>query len=577
MLNGPAGDQGMGRPASATEQFRRARDQLLASYGDCATARAGFSWPRPRCFNWALDWFDVVAAGNDRPGLRLAGDDNAPREVSFDALRRESNQLANHLRRAGLRRGDRVLLMLGNIPELWQTMLAAMKLGCVIVPTTTLMSTGDLRQRLARGGIRAVVTQPDLTNRFDGLLESRTGFLSAGVSRSGWRALSDASGESDEFEPEGRTEAADPLLLYFTSGTTAQPKLVLHTHASYPIGHLSTMHWLGVRPGDVHLNLSSAGWAKHAWSLFFAPWSAEATVLALQSARFDPTHLLEELVRSRVTSFCAPPTVWRALIQQPLNNYAVCLREALSAGEPLNPEIISQVHAAWGLTVRDGFGQTETTLLVGNFPGASVVPGAMGKAAPGYALRVVDADGRDANEGELCVELQDAPVGVMPCYADDPERTTDVMRDGLYHTGDVVTVAGDGTLTYVGRNDDVFKSSDYRISPFELESVLIEHPAVVEAAVVPSQDARRLAVPKAFIVLAPGYLGDRDTAQSILEYVRMKLSPFKRIRRIEFRDLPKTVSGKIRRVELRSLEATRDPAERRPTEYWEEDFAGTVR
>jgi acetyl-CoA synthetase len=377
-----------------------------------------------------------------------------------------------------------------------------------------------------------------------------------------------------ELEPHQPTLADDLLLLYFTSGTTRKPKLVAHTHLSYPVGHLSTMYWLGLQAGDVHLNLSSPGWAKHAWSSFFAPWNAEATVLAYQYERFSARALLDQLVRCQVTTFCAPPTVWRMLIQEDLSQWKVALREATSAGEPLNAEVIEQVRRSWGLTIRDGFGQTETTAQIGNSPGQAIRAGSMGRALPGYPVVLLGADGKVAEEGEICIDLAQRPVGLMKEYLDDPEQNADAMRDGYYHTGDVASRDADGYITYVGRMDDVFKSSDYRISPFELESVLIGHPAVVEAAVVPSPDSLRLSVPKAYVVLAAGHAPDATVARSILSYVRSHVSPFKRIRRIEFGMLPKTISGKIRRVDLRKQELARAADERRPCEFWEEDLQG---
>jgi acetyl-CoA synthetase len=397
--------------------------------------------------------------------------------------------------------------------------------------------------------------------------------ISVGGALQGWSAFEDSREADPVFRAAAPTPADALMLLYFTSGTTAKPKLVAHSHTSYAVGHLSTAYWIGLRRGDVHFNLSSPGWAKHAWSCFFAPWNAEATVLAYQFERFNAVALLDQLVRCRVTTFCAPPTVWRMLIQHDLRRWPVILREVVGAGEPLNPEVIEQVRAAWGLTIRDGFGQTETTAQIGNPPGQRLKPGSMGRPLPGYTVALIAADGSVGDEGEICLDLNRRPVGLMQGYLDDPEKTAEVMRDGYYHTGDVASLDADGYLTYVGRLDDVFKSSDYRISPFELESVLIEHPAVAEAAVVPSPDALRLAVPKAFIVLAAGALADAATANSILEYVRGRVSPFKRIRRLEFGDLPKTISGKIRRVELRRSEGER-PADgvRRAREFWEEDF-----
>jgi acetyl-CoA synthetase len=557
--------------ATSTELFRQSRDTLLAHRADYERAVAAFSWPRLQQFNWALDWFDVVARNNARPALRIVGDGGRDVSLSFEELRQRSNRLANHLHSLGLRRGDRILLMLGNVPNLWELMLAAIKLSCPVIPTTTLMMAADLRDRVARGGAKAIVTETAYADRFSWLEGSHEKLLAAGQ-HSGWQSLEDVGAADAEFVPDGPTSASESLLLYFTSGTTAKPKLVQHTHVSYPVGHLSTMYWLGLRPGDVHLNLSSPGWAKHAWSSFFAPWNAEATIVAMQTARFDAAQLLRELERCEVTSFCAPPTVWRALIQLPLKDANVKLRELLSAGEPLNPEVIARVRTAWGLTIRDGYGQTETTLQVGNFPGQAVKAGSMGRAAPGYRIALLDDDGHEREEGEICVALAERPVAVMPGYLDDAERTANVMRHGHYHTGDVAMRDADGYYTYVGRNDDVFKCSDYRISPFELESLLMEHECVMEAAVVPSPDPQRLAVPKAFVVLRQGFAPTRETALSILRFVRAHSSPFKRVRRLEFSDLPKTVSGKIRRVELRGVELQRSLDTRRPQEFWEDDF-----
>ena len=557
---------------SGTALFRQARDTLVEHRTDYERAVAEFSWPRPQQFNWALDWFDVIARDNSRTALRIVGDGGRDVSLSFEQLRQRSNRLANHLRSLGLRRGDRILLMLGNVPNLWELMLAAIKLSCPIIPTTTLMMPDDLRDRVVRGRAKAIVTEAAYAERFSWLDGSHTKLLAVGQA-SGWQSLADADTAGAEFAPDGPTSASESLLLYFTSGTTAKPKLVQHTHVSYPVGHLSTMYWLGLRPGDVHLNLSSPGWAKHAWSSFFAPWNAEATIVMMNTARFDAAQLLRELVRCEVTSFCAPPTVWRSMIQLPLKEAKVKLRELLSAGEPLNPEVIAQVRAAWGLTIRDGYGQTETTLQVGNFPGQPVKAGSMGRAAPGYQIALLDADGHAHAEGEICIALAAKPVAVMPGYLDDPERTANVMRHGHYHTGDVAMRDADGYFTYVGRNDDVFKCSDYRISPFELESLLIECECVMEAAVVPSPDPQRLSVPKAFVVLRQGFAPTRETALTILRFVRQRSSPFKRVRRLEFAELPKTVSGKIRRVELRGMELQRSLEARRPQEFWEDDFA----
>jgi acetyl-CoA synthetase len=403
----------------------------------------------------------------------------------------------------------------------------------------------------------------------------------------GWLSYDDAFAAAPRYIPDGVTLASDPLLLYFTSGTTAQPKLVEHTHASYPAGHLSTMYWLGLQPGDVHLNVSSPGWAKHAWSNVFAPWNAAATVMVLGHERFSVDALLAAIPGCGISSLCAPPTVWRMLIQSDLSGCdTASLRECTSAGEPLNPEVIEQVRRAWGITVRDGYGQTETTAQIGNPPGQEVRLGSMGRPLPGYSVVLLDPlTGVPGKEGEICLPAEPPaarPAGLMTGYRGDPRRAAEAMRDGYYHTGDVAAIDGDGYITYVGRTDDVFKASDYRISPFELESVLIEHEAVAEAAVVPSPDPLRLAVPKAYVTLVAGVEPSAPVAESILAFARDRLAPYKRVRRLEFGELPKTISGKIRRVELREQESGRSPGTgpatdggtRGVTEFWEEDFPG---
>lgn len=559
-------------PVDGGKAFIELRDRLLRGGIGSAHGPAAFDWPAIAHFNWATDYFDEIAAGNKAAALKVVDDAGGDQTLSYAELAQRSDQVAAFLAAHGLAAGDRILLMLGNVVALWETMLAAMKLNAVIIPATTLLQRSDLMDRIARGRVRAIVTEAHLTGEFLGLPDGPIR-ISVGGPATGWIDFGESYAADGRRRPRASTPADLLLLLYFTSGTTAKPKLVAHSHTSYPVGHLSTAYWIGMRPGDVHLNLSSPGWAKHAWSCFFAPWNAEATVLAYHYERFSAVKLLEQLVRCRVTTFCAPPTVWRMLIQEDLRRWPVVLREVVGAGEPLNPEVIEQVRAAWNLTVRDGFGQTETTAQIGNLPGQRIKPGSMGRPLPGYEIDLIAADGTVGDEGEICLRLGRRPVGLMQGYLDDFDLTAAVMREGHYHTGDVASRDADGYLTYVGRMDDVFKSSDYRISPFELESVLIEHPAVAEAAVVPSPDALRLSVPKAFVVLAAGAVADAATAHSILAHVRERVAPFKRIRRLEFASLPKTISGKIRRVELRKIEAERGGAKaRRAHEYWEEDF-----
>lgn len=558
---------------SVAKAFIDARDALLMRRRDFDAARRDFRWPRMEYFNWALDYFDFVAEGNLQPALRVVDDFSGDHTLSFSAISTRSSQLANFLAEQGIGRGDRILIMLGNVAPLWEAMLASIKLGAVIIPATTMLERDELRDRMERGNVKAVLTHASLTDKFSSLAGAPVRIAVGEGVPPGWVDYELSRASDVCFYARTPTRADELLLLYFTSGTTARPKLVAHTHASYPIGHLSTMYWLGVQPGDVHLNLSSPGWAKHAWSCFFAPWSAQAAVVAYNYTRFDARALLDHLVRCEVTTFCAPPTVWRFLIQHDLSAWRVAIREAVSAGEPLNPEVISRVRDAWGLTIRDGFGQTETTALVGNTPGQRVKAGSMGRPLPGCPVVLLDGHGERCEEGEICIDMQNSPCTLLREYFDDPALTAWSTRGGFYHTGDVASLDSDGFLTYVGRLDDVFKSSDYRISPFELESVLIEHPAVVEAAVVPSPDEMRLAVAKAFVVLAAGYEPSSAVAESLLTHVRSRVSPFKRVRRIEFASLPKTISGKIRRVDLRAVEEARPAGvSRRPLEYWEEDF-----
>ena len=555
------------------ENFRSARDFLLRHREDYATASANFRWPALDHFNWALDWFDPIAQGErrDQTALCVVREDGSETRLSFAELSDRSSRIANFFCNLGVRRSDRILLMLGNEPALWETMLAAMKLGAVVIPSTALLTPDDVADRIARGHARHIVAASEFTAKFQNAPPTCTR-IAVGDPVPGWNRLEEGYAAPSQFDPDGVTNAADPLQLYFTSGTTTKPKLVLHSHASYPAGHLSTMYWLGLQPGDVHCNLSSPGWAKHAWSCFFAPWNAEATVFVFQQARFHPEPLLDVLSRCRVTTFCAPPTVWRMLVKEKLSNWQMSLREAASAGEPLNPEVIEQVRAAWGMTIRDGYGQTETTAQVGNPPGQRLKPGSMGRPLPGYRIAVLSADGEEADEGELCLRLDPPPLGLMPGYQNE-DGAIQPLTGPVYRTGDVVSRDAEGYLTFVGRADDIFKASDYRISPFELESALIEHPDVVECAVVPCPDPLRTAVPKAFIALRSGVPSSRETALAIFQHIRRALAPYKRVRRIEFGELPKTISGKIRRVELRRAEQSRPETGPRPAmEFREEDF-----
>ena len=551
---------------SGAVEFLKARDFLLAHRTDYDSACRAFAWPACDEFNWALDYFDPMAAGNAKPALWLVDESGTESRLSFAEMSLRSSRVAQFLRRLGVRRGDRILIMLGNEVALWDTLLAAYQTwrGCHSRGHAAL-SRGSPRPSGSRRGA-ARDCGPAHTASSRTIAGDYTRIAVGG--RRGLALVEDAQPRrTGDFVSDGTTRATDPLLLYFTSGTTAKPKLVHHSHQSYPVGHLSTMYWIGLQPGDVHWNISTPGWAKHAWSCWFAPWNAGATVFAYNYARFSAKAVLTMLARRPVTTLCAPPTVWRMLVQEKLAGYPVSLREVLSAGEPLNPEVIERVQAAWGLTIRDGYGQTETTAIAGNTPGQAVKPGSMGRALPGYRVELLGSDGKPDTEGEICLDLSARPAGLMLGYGSGSAAADSPDADGYYHTGDLASRDAGGYITYIGRVDDVFKSSDYRISPFELESVLVRHPAVAEAAVVASPDPVRHTVPKAFVLLAAGHVAGPDLARDIFRFVKRNVAPYKRIRRLEFSDLPKTISGKIRRVQLRTSGAAEDAHE-----YREEDF-----
>ncbi|MFI9617115.1 AMP-binding protein [Streptomyces sp. NPDC052023] len=568
-------------PGGPTTAFRQARDVLLTHCADHERACREFSWPRLTTFNWALDWFDAVARTPERRGetalrvMDLGAGAGHDKSLTYAEMSERSGQVANWLADLGVRRGDPLLLMLDNRVDLWVTLLAAIKLGAIVVPATTLLGEEDLILRVRRAGVRHVVARSADTAKFRRISGIRTRIVSLsaaddGRAPEGWHDLSEASRADRVFRPEESTLASDPLFRYFTSGTTSQPKLVEHSHASYPVGQLTTMYLIGQRPGDTHTTIAQPGWAKHACSNVFAPWSAEAGVLALAQPRFDVEATLDALVRAEVTTFCAPPTVWRMIVQQPLSRWKVALREAVSAGEPLNAEIIERIRRAWGVTVRDGYGQTEATGLVGNPPGIPVRPGSMGRPLPGYRVELIGPDGLPADEGEICLDVTERPMGLTTGYADEEGSPHDPCTGSWYRTGDVAQRDADGYYTYVGRQDDVFKSSDYRISPFQLESVLLQHESVAEVAVVPAADEKRLVVPKAYVTLAATAVPSSDTATELFTFLSTRLAPYQRIRRIEFAELPKNSSGKIERSLLKAFEMS--SGERKDSEFREEDL-----
>jgi len=574
-------------PQESLSSFLEAREYILSrpSYEE---ARERFRWPRLGEWNWAIQYFDGVLAESP-PGPAVVWVDDELLDshdsliLTHHRLREESNRLATAMQGRGYSEGESALIITGNIPELFTLFLGFLKAGMPLVPATVLLTPDDIVDRVRRAGVRVIVADAagiEKVERVRSELE-RLGvrdFVSTVDPPPGWTHMGDVLAEGSPVYSRVLTRADDVALIYFTSGTTARPKMVFHSHASYPAGHLTTVYWVGAGPGDRHYNISSPGWAKWAWSTFFVSFNSGATSMVYAYSRFQAPRVLDFVSQYGVNTLCAPPTVWRMFILEDLARYDFsALRDAVSAGEPLNPKVIERVREGMGVTVREGYGQTETTLQIGYFPGLEVRPGSMGKPAPGYDIVLVDPGGNPVPpgvDGQIAIRIEpERPLGLMLGY-DDPEKNAMVFRGGLYWTGDVAVMDKDGYLYFVGRADDVFKSSDYRISPFEVESELIRHPAVAEVAVVPSPHPIKWTVPKAFIKLKPGVEPGPELARDIFEYSRSSMAPYKRPRIIEFvEELPKTISGKIRRVELRRLERERrETGERGAQEYFEEDF-----
>lgn len=527
-----------------------------------------FQWQVPEYYNFAVDTIGTWADDPARPGMLYIDPHGAERGITFAEFARRSDRLAAALQQQGIGPGDRLLVVLPRVPEWWEAILGIMKVGAISLPGTTLLRPRDLAYRIQTSGAKGIITDVDVAARVDEIAAecpTLTTPILVGGERDGWISYEAALAAAPSTFVPARTRSDDPCMLYFTSGTTAQPKMVLHTHASYPIGHLVTgKYWLDLRPGDLHWNLSDNGWAKAAWSSLFGPWAVGAA-LFIQDARgkFEAHQALELLERYPITSFCAAPTIYRMLVLEDLAQFAPrALRSCVGAGEPLNPEVIETWREATGMTIRDGYGQTETVVLAANFPSIEVRPGSMGKPSPGFDVAIVDNDGQELPagvEGHIGVRIRpERPVGLFHGYYGDDELTARTLAGDWYFTGDRATRDEDGYLWFVGRADDVILSAGYRISPFEVESALIEHPAVAEAAVVASPDPIRGEVVKAFVVLAPGQAASPELARELQTFTQQVTAPYKYPREIEFvSELPKTISGKIRRVDLRQREAER--------------------
>jgi len=535
---------------------------------DYEQTRRDFRWDVPERYNFAFDVIDRWAEDPHKLAMLWVNERGDEKRLTFRDFALRANQVGNALRTMGMRQGDRILIMLPRVPEWWEAVLGIMKIGAVSMPGTTLLTPKDVAYRLQAAEAKAVITDDEGALKVEQVAEECPTLhlkILLGAEREGWvnytRVVAAAAADLQR-EP---TRGDEPMMLYFTSGTVGYPKMVLHTHVSYPIGHIVTgKYWLDLKPTDVHWNLSDTGWAKAAYSNLFGPWVMGAAMFTFDGrGRFDARQTLDLLERYPISTFCAPPTAYRLLVLEDLSRYRLsALRHCVGAGEPLNPEVIDAWQRGTGQLIRDGYGQTETVILAANFPPLQVKPGSMGKPSPGFTIGVIDEEGREVpagTEGDIAVKLTpQRPVGLFKEYWRNPEATASCVRGEWYVTGDRAIRDTDGYLWFVGRADDVIISAGYRIGPFEVESALVEHPAVAEAAVVASPDPIRGDVVKAFVILAPGHQPSEQLVSDLQEHVKRVTAPYKYPREIEFTpELPKTISGKIRRVELRQRERER--------------------
>ncbi len=552
------------------QQFFDLRNRVLENK-NYETAYKEFEWPHISKFNWALDYFDIIAKNNNQPALIYTNDDGNTIQRTFEEMRVKSNQVANYLNDLGMVKGDRVFIIMDSSVELFEIMLGIIKAGGVIIPGSTLLKSSDIGDRIIRGEIKFVISHNNYHERFVALTDElkqlkamicvRKTMINCSEHTSDdipqWNVYTEVSKYDEEYEASFITYTTDLMFAFFTSGTTAQPKMVFHTH-HYPIGHLTTTNWLKLQDDDVHFNISSPGWAKYAWSSFIAPWNAGSTVFIYAYTAFNPDKTLRKLEEFKVTSLCAPLSVWKLFTLEKIEKYKLYLKKIVSAGEPLNSEIFNKVKDQFGLELYEGYGQTETTLLVGTFKGMKIKPGSMGKASPGYEVKLVDEQLNEVAQGEdgqiAVVTSPIRPLGLLLGY-DDNEKNKDIFKGALYLTGDTAYADKDGYFHFVGRTDDVFKSLDYRISPFEVESEIMKHQAVLEVGVIPVVDARDRIVPKAFIVLKPDYMPNKQMALELFRFIRDNMAPYKRPRSVEFmKEFPKTISAKVMRRELRGYD-----------------------
>jgi fatty-acyl-CoA synthase len=534
---------------------------------DYEKTRQEFKLEVPEHFNFGFDVVDKWAQDRTKLALVIADEmGESTDRYTFWEMKNVSNKFANVLKRCGVKKGDRIFLMLGRVPEWYISLVAMFKLGAVAMPATVLCTRRDIEYRINRSKAVMVITDDEGLVKVEAVQErcpTLKTLVLVGGRRKGWLNFWEHVEEAPaRLEKVSKTKSDDTLLLYFTSGTVSYPKMVLHTQASYAIGHtITAKFWQDLKPTDLHWTLTDTGWAKAAWGSLFGQWTLGATVFHHNSrGKFDAAKTLKILERYGITTFCAPPTGYRMMILEDLKKYDLSnLRHCMSAGEPLNPEVMKVWEDGTGLKIYDGYGQTETVNLVANYRCLPIRPGSMGKPTPGFDVQIVDDDGNvlgPNEEGYIGVRVKpERPVGLFKEYWQDPEEMSRVFSGDWYFTGDKAYKDEDGYFWFVGRADDVIISSGYRIGPFEVESALVEHPAVAESAVVASPDAVRGEIVKAFVVLKPGYSPSEELANQLQQHVREVTAPYKYPRVIDFvTDLPKTISGKIRRGELKKKE-----------------------
>ena len=535
--------------------------------GDYHQTYRSFRLEAPERYNWAYEVFDCWGRDPAKVALFWVGPNGGERQVTFRELGERSRRAANALTGLGARPGDRVFVMLPRLVEWWEIVLGCVRARLVSVPGTTLLTTKDIAYRINLAGIRIAVTDRENLDKIQAVRDECDTLEEVVVvgEAGGLHSYEDLLSSASSTLPNPDNLSSDPLMGYFTSGTTGQPKMVINTHASYPVGHVITgRFWLDNRPSDLHWTLADTGWAQAAWTSLFAPWNMGAAIFVWdQRDRFDPAATLRMLQQYPITTFFAPPTAYRMLTAEDLSGFEPkALRHCVGAGEAVTPDLVSVWQEATGRHIWEGYGQTETTLCVATFPGMEYRPGAMGVAAPGFTMAVVDDGGNEVPsgvEGELAIRVRpERPVGLFAEYWQNPEANAQSFRGDWYYTGDRASQDPDGYFWFVGRADDVIISASYRIGPFEVESALGEHAAVAEAAVVASPDETRGQVVKAFVVLAPGYRPTDALAGELQAHVRSVTAPYKYPRKVEFVDrLPKNISGKILRAELRRREFQR--------------------